>query len=57
MLATLPDEITEQYCVPFRVESNGVGRRRVPARVEGLNTFPGRAAQAGRGNNRGDTGA
>jgi len=57
MLGTLPDEIAEQYGVPFSVGSSGIGRRRVPARVEGLNTFPGRAAQVGRANNGGDSGA
>jgi hypothetical protein len=42
MLGIIPDSIaTSGYEVPFRVEGNGIGRR-IPARMEGLNTFPGR---------------
>ena len=47
MLGIIPDYIaTSGYEVPFRIEGSGIGRR-IPARTEGLNTFPGRH-QAGR---------
>ena len=42
ILGIIPDNIaTSGYDVPFRIEGHGIGRR-IPARTEGLNTFPGR---------------
>ena len=42
ILGTIPTGmLAGTYDVPFRVQSNGMGRR-LPARVEGLNSLPAR---------------